>query len=162
MCSGPMKILAGGPPFPNRVFTLGGCTKMSEGRPRDAFTKMLRLSTCDEKVKKVKVPKSLSDRSEFIGITFAGLGSVSNRRRSRDMDRFFRVLKSMSRRHKYYRIARNGCRVAVCASYYGATGNVCCCAACSGRRVATISVRTRGLSSSRLVYCPLLSGNRIE
>lgn len=162
VCSSPINMLAGGPPFPNRVFTLGGCTNMSEGRPRDAFTKILRLSPCDEKVNKVKVPKSLSDRSEFMGITFAGLGTVSKSKRGRDIDRFFRVLNSISRRQKYYRMSRNTCRVAVCASYYGAAGKVCCCAACSGRRVATMSVCTRGLSSSGLVHCPVVLGNRVQ
>lgn len=157
ICSGPMNILAGGPPFPCRVTTLGGCENLSAGRPRGAFTPKIRLDTCDHKVKNLKLPKSLSSRSHFMHITFAGRGSGSSSDRGTDIDRFFRVLNSMSRRENLYRIARNGCRVALCASYYGYSGKVCCCAACSGDRVATMSVGERGLSRGLLVECPIVA-----
>lgn len=161
VCSGPMKILAGGPPFPRRVFRLGGCVCLSPGRPEGAFYRGLTLSTCDENVKKLNLPKSLSSSSHFMHMTFAGMGTVSNRSRRRDIDRFFRVLKSISRRQKYYRMTSKGCRVALCASYYGIAGNVCCCGACKGRRVDTMSVRMRGLSDSGVVYCPMVRKRQV-
>lgn len=161
VCSGPTKILAGGPPFPRRVFLLGRCVRLSPGRPIGTFSGRLPLRRCDHNVKTLNLPKSLSSTSQFTHITFAQLRTVSNRSRGRDVDRFFRVLNSISRRHNYYRITSNGCRVALCASYYGTAGNVCCCAACRGRRVATISVRQRGLSKRALIRCPVIAKRRV-
>lgn len=162
VCSGPTKILAGGPPFRVRVRGLDGCVSLSPDRPRGAFTPSIPLITCDHKVNTLKLPKSLSSRSHFIHTTFAETRSISRYNRHRDIGRFFRVLNDISRRENYYRIRGNGCRVAVCASYYDTSAKVCCCATCRGDRVATISVGHRSLGSTRLVGCPVVSGNRVE